>query len=236
MAENTIPQNGTSAADLAAEKLNTARAKREAGAAYLKKLATPEPAAQPEAVNEDTTMVETIPQNVIEALADARAMGTYNMFDRRGVTKLVEMIDEGAAVWLYENKDQYMDALNAMGEYISKPEPVRTAELLKDFDDESDITPADYAAVAAMGETAANIFGDESEPEAAQTELETLRAENAALRAQLDAAQRALEMSTKMLVDYAQRGVLSHSDENEIYMQQATNEAALLEKIEKLSK
>lgn len=60
-----------------------------------------------------------IPENVITALAEARRIGTYNMFDRRGVTELVEMIDEDAGEWLTENKARYMDALNEMGEFIT---------------------------------------------------------------------------------------------------------------------
>lgn len=64
-----------------------------------------------------------IPQNVIESLAQARETGAYNMFDRRGVIEVVSMIDEDAGEWLTENKARYMDALNAMGEYISKPKP-----------------------------------------------------------------------------------------------------------------
>lgn len=65
-------------------------------------------------------MNEMIPENVIEALAEARAIGTYNMFDRKGVISLIENFDEDAAEWLNVNKDRYMDALNEMGASLNR--------------------------------------------------------------------------------------------------------------------
>lgn len=65
--------------------------------------------------------MENVPQNVIEGLAAVRDTGAINMFDRRGVIELLEMMgDHDSIDWLRENKARYMDALNAMGEYVTK--------------------------------------------------------------------------------------------------------------------
>jgi len=64
---------------------------------------------------------DTIPQIVIEGLAEVRASGLTNMFDRGTVIEILEMWGEDeAAEWLKANKPRYMDALNAMGAYVSK--------------------------------------------------------------------------------------------------------------------
>ncbi len=63
--------------------------------------------------------MDDIPENVITALAEARRAGTYNMLNRHGVTDMVGMIDEEAGDWLIGNGDRYMDALNAMGQFIT---------------------------------------------------------------------------------------------------------------------
>lgn len=99
-------------------------------------------------VKEET--VNEIPQNVIEALAQARETGAYNMFDRRGVIEVVSMIDDEASVWLQLNKARYMDALNAMGEYISKPkppapQPAATQDKRADNGESSEVARGEYA-------------------------------------------------------------------------------------------
>ena len=65
---------------------------------------------------------EGIPLVVIKALAGVRASGRTNMFDRRAVTMLVWWENDGEAAerWLLDNEARYMDALQAMGRYISR--------------------------------------------------------------------------------------------------------------------
>lgn len=68
----------------------------------------------------DNTNSTDIPQGVIEALADVLESAEVNMFDRQGVMKVASDGGwHGAVIWLYDNKDRYIDALNAMGEFIS---------------------------------------------------------------------------------------------------------------------
>ncbi len=64
-------------------------------------------------------METDVPQNVIEALAEVRQVGNWNMFDRYHVTEEIGDIDSEAYYWLEANSDRYMDALNAMGEFVS---------------------------------------------------------------------------------------------------------------------
>lgn len=59
-----------------------------------------------------------IPMPVVHALAEVRESGAFNMFDRRDVIEAATSDDRDAGEWLDEHKDRYMDALNAMGEYI----------------------------------------------------------------------------------------------------------------------
>lgn len=68
---------------------------------------------------ENQNEFEGVPMDVIEALAEVRENGHYNMFDRTNVTREAMEIDPDAGMWLYDNKDRYMDALNAMGKWIS---------------------------------------------------------------------------------------------------------------------
>ncbi|MCC7449632.1 MAG: hypothetical protein IT324_19585 [Anaerolineae bacterium] len=64
---------------------------------------------------------QQIPQNVIEALADVRASGLTNMFDRGTVITLLKWFGhKGAAAWVKAYPQWYMDALNAMGAWVSK--------------------------------------------------------------------------------------------------------------------
>lgn len=62
-----------------------------------------------------------IPQEVIEALADVRETGAVNMFDRLGVVILCGAFGKASVYsWLSGNPDRYMDALNAMGKYVTE--------------------------------------------------------------------------------------------------------------------
>lgn len=80
-----------------------------------------------------------IPQNGIEALAEVRAGGETNLFDRNMVIELAQDYGwETAADWLMENKSRYMEALKAMGDYISKPHS--RAELEEAYDDPYETT------------------------------------------------------------------------------------------------
>ena len=54
-----------------------------------------------------------IPEVVLEELEEVRASGATNMFARDTVISLVMEVE--AADWLLDNKDRYMEALNAMG-------------------------------------------------------------------------------------------------------------------------
>jgi hypothetical protein len=64
--------------------------------------------------------MDNTPQDVIEVLAAVRESGAINMFDRRGAIELAEMMGyDEEADWLRENKARYMDALNAMGKYVT---------------------------------------------------------------------------------------------------------------------
>lgn len=64
--------------------------------------------------------MDNVPQEVIEALADVRESGRINMFDYVGAVKLASLLGHyEAADWLQENKNRYMDALNAMGRYVT---------------------------------------------------------------------------------------------------------------------
>jgi hypothetical protein len=64
---------------------------------------------------------EPIPQEVIDALAAVRESGVTNMFDRQAVIHWCNLSDRYVAVtWLYGNRNRYIEALNAMGDYISK--------------------------------------------------------------------------------------------------------------------
>lgn len=65
-------------------------------------------------------MVNGIPLNVIEALADVRDWGRYNMFAREDVIRSTGMYDANAQAWLTANKDRYMDALNEMGAQVAR--------------------------------------------------------------------------------------------------------------------
>lgn len=63
-----------------------------------------------------TPVQDSIPEDVIEALAEVRECGETNMLDRNYVIKLVWEFDYvEAAAWLMDNKKRYMEALNAMG-------------------------------------------------------------------------------------------------------------------------
>lgn len=61
----------------------------------------------------------SIPQNVIETLAEIRDGGRFNMFDQRNVMSLAYELDEDAGEWLDDNYGRYMEALNAMGAYVT---------------------------------------------------------------------------------------------------------------------
>jgi hypothetical protein len=64
---------------------------------------------------------EPIPQEVIEALAAVRENGVTNMFDRQAVIHWCDLSHRYVAVtWLYSNGNRYIEALNALGEFISK--------------------------------------------------------------------------------------------------------------------
>lgn len=65
---------------------------------------------------------EPVPQLVIEALADVRESGLTNMFDRANVIELIAYWGDvpEATAWLKANPDRFMDALNAMGEYVTR--------------------------------------------------------------------------------------------------------------------
>lgn len=69
---------------------------------------------------------QQIPQNVIESLADVRASGLTNMFDRTTVIEIIEYWgdDPETTAWLNKHRDRYMDALNAMGAWVSKQKKV----------------------------------------------------------------------------------------------------------------
>lgn len=61
-----------------------------------------------------------IPVFVIAALAEVRERGETNMFDRERVIDLCEEYGYITATdWLAFYRTLYMDALNAMGEYLS---------------------------------------------------------------------------------------------------------------------
>ena len=59
-------------------------------------------------------MTEKIPEIVLEELEIVRASGAWNMYDRTGV--LSDIQDIKAHDWLSSHKDDYMQALTAMGE------------------------------------------------------------------------------------------------------------------------
>lgn len=62
-----------------------------------------------------------IPENVIQALYDARNIGRYNMYDMHAVIRMIlNEIDGAAALWLDDNPDRYMEALRVMGERVRK--------------------------------------------------------------------------------------------------------------------
>lgn len=60
-----------------------------------------------------------IPLNVLEVLASIREGGMTNMLDRQGVIAIADVMDEGAADWLRDNKHLYMEALNVMGARVN---------------------------------------------------------------------------------------------------------------------
>jgi len=63
-----------------------------------------------------------IPEAVLTILEAVRSEGSFNMLEKDNVIRrALEMEDEqesytGAALWLYDNPDRYMEALMAMGE------------------------------------------------------------------------------------------------------------------------
>ncbi len=62
-----------------------------------------------------------IPQDVIEALAEIRDGCTTNMFDRRFVIHICIVYGyDNEANWLEANPDRYMEALIAMGKFVSE--------------------------------------------------------------------------------------------------------------------
>jgi hypothetical protein len=70
-----------------------------------------------------------IPESVLTTLEDVRAGGETNMMARDTVIAIIlrdadEAMDEAAyreaAMWLYDNKGRYMEALRAMGERRTK--------------------------------------------------------------------------------------------------------------------
>lgn len=65
---------------------------------------------------------DPIPQNVIDTLAAVRESGLTNMFARSTVISLADAITEDAEAvgWLIENKSRYMEALEAMGDQVSR--------------------------------------------------------------------------------------------------------------------
>ncbi len=65
--------------------------------------------------------VDTIPEEVIDALEAARDTSEVNMLGRQSVMKLISDLDEypAAVLWLYENDRRYMEALIAMGERLA---------------------------------------------------------------------------------------------------------------------
>lgn len=61
----------------------------------------------------------TIPENVIEVLASIRESGKVDMRENEVVIQIADVMDEGAADWLRENPNLYMDALNEMGARVN---------------------------------------------------------------------------------------------------------------------
>lgn len=66
---------------------------------------------------------EAIPEEVLEALEEARGYGLFNMLARNDVIRLIQEFAEdqdrqdfrNAVLWLYDNDGRYMEALTAMG-------------------------------------------------------------------------------------------------------------------------
>jgi hypothetical protein len=64
-------------------------------------------------------IVADIPDYVIDALEEVRNSGETNMMDYPMVTVLaLQYGHDEAAIWLRDNKKQFMSALNTMGERI----------------------------------------------------------------------------------------------------------------------
>jgi hypothetical protein len=112
---------------------------------------------------------KAIPQNVIRALAQVRESGAYNMFSRKEVINMIalDLEDWDAAEWLTDNKDRYMDALNEMGAWISRPD-FDPAEL--DEDDPYTVEPIEFSdAHDPMTEAAREIVRQNNTPAAQPT-------------------------------------------------------------------
>ncbi len=66
---------------------------------------------------------DSVPQFVLEGLLEVRDSGAINMFNRSGVIDILTMTEfDDAADWLIHHKDQYMNALNAMGKMVTARE------------------------------------------------------------------------------------------------------------------
>lgn len=68
---------------------------------------------------------QTIPESVLDALALVRSEGPTNMFDRNAVIYWANELGDDdadqaeAVIWLHDNTDRYMEALNAMGKRVA---------------------------------------------------------------------------------------------------------------------
>ncbi len=66
-------------------------------------------------------MQQQIPEEVFEALEEVRESALTNMLDYRRVLKEVQSSAwHGAAYYLEQHRDDYMDILNAFGEWSSE--------------------------------------------------------------------------------------------------------------------
>lgn len=67
---------------------------------------------------EELMLEHDIPESVIDTLAAVREDGRVNMLDQSGVLYVANDLDcaPDAFMWIYNNKDRYVEALRLMGE------------------------------------------------------------------------------------------------------------------------
>lgn len=160
----------------------------------------------------------SIPQNVIEILAEIRDGGRFNMFDQRNVMLLAYELDEDAGEWLDDNYGRYMDALNAMGAYVTAQKAASAAAPVSaEFAADVQAAATEYAPMldalaSAAAPEAASEVADWKAPHIERAEhvvenhrdsneqvIVELRAENETLRAQLAAARAEVKSLRKTL-------------------------------------